>query len=298
LMKLAKGWTPVEQEAVAAQDRQERYDAQSGVQMLRSKSIKEGSPQGGPIIIRFLEQGNEGPNAVNSYERHIFKKPDSRSKTGFFEQLETCLSEIHLACPACAAGIPTKRRGAYNLIQRQRPVYRKGADGKVVKDGNNNPITEGYQDTVVVFECSNTTANVLRRADHDFHGLMSRDLAIVYTGTNTNPYSVAPVDIDSGPQPMTAEDMALAAQKSDLDKVFAPPSAQEMSALVVKYGQNSGASPNILQQPVQQSGFALSNQPTANPYGLLDGSKIPAAPSAFGAAQPTPPPTPTPTTNQ
>lgn len=268
---MARGWDPVEQDAVAARERQERFDATSNVQMLRLKQVKEGAPgAGGPIIVRFLEQGPD----VNSFVRHIFKKPDARAKSGFFEQLETCLTEINQQCPACAAGIPTKRRGAYNLIQRQRAVYRKGADGKPVKDANNNYSTDGYADAVVVFDCSNTSANVIRRADNDFRGLMSREIAISFTGDNKNPYAISPADIDSGPQQMSDADRALAVHRYDLDKIFAPPSAHDMASLIAKYGANSGAT---------QSHIPSAAPPAAaNPY--LAGAQLPSG-SPFAAAQ-------------
>lgn len=103
---------------------------------------------------------------------------------------------------------------------------------------------------------------------------MSRDLALSYTGDDKNPYAVAPVDIDSGPQPMSDDDVAMAAKKYDLDKVFKPPTMEEMADLVRRYGANSGAS-----GPAQ--GMPSSIPVVNNPYAA--GAQIPAAP--FAAAQ-------------
>src|SRR6185436_11633459 len=222
-------------------------------------------PDGGPLVVRFCEQDQD----VNSYERHPITRPGNK-----YPDLYTCLSEIGVDCPACRGGVKSTRKGAYNLIVRNRAVLRKGSDGKVIKNNDGSFIVDGYADQLVVWECSNTTANVLRRADHDFKGLMSRDLALSYTGDDKNPYAVAPVDIDSGPQPMSDEDAAMAAKKYDLDKVFKPPTQEEMADLVRRYGANSGASGPVQGMP---SSIPVAN----NPYAV--GAQIPASP--FAAAQ-------------
>ncbi len=259
---MARGWSPVEERAAAAAEQQKRF-AEASVPMLFGKEIKRGGPQGGPLIVRFLEQGED----VCSYERHPIKKPGNQ-----YADNHTCLSEINMDCAACRAGLKSTRKGAFNVIVRNRAVLRKGADGKAVKAPDGSFIIDGYADQVVVWECSNTTANVLRRADHDFRGLMSRDLTLSYTGDDKNPYTVAPVDIDGGPQPLSDADMELAAKKFDLDKVFAPPTQQEMSEMVVKYGANSGASgPVAAQMPT------VNPQAATNPYAA--GAALP--PTAF-----------------
>ncbi len=235
--------------------------------LLFSKEIKNGGMGGGPLIVRFLEQDQD----VNSFERHPFMKPGNQ-----YPDHVTCLSEVGVDCPACRAGIKTTRKGAYNLIVRNRAVLRKGADGKAVRDAAGNFIIDGHADQLVVWECSNTTANVLREADHGFKGLMSRDLLLSFTGNNKNPWSVMPVDIDAGAQPLSTEDMNLAAKKFDLDKVFAPPNQQEMAQLVAKFGANSGASSSTGGMP-----SAVQQQPVQNPYAA---GAIPSA-GAFAAAQ-------------
>lgn len=272
---MARGWSPVEERAKAAAEQQKRF-ADSAVPMLFSKEIRNGYPAslgGGPLVVRFLEQDQ----TVNSYERHPIKKPSAQYADHY-----TCLSEIGQDCPACRAGIKSTRKGAYNLIVRNRAVLRKGADGKVVRDGAGNFIIDGHSDQLVVWECSNTTANVLREADHGFKGLMAWDLTLSYTGNDKNPYSVMPADIGAGPTQMSEADMALAAKKFDLDKVFAPPTQQEMTELVMKYGANSGASSQTGNMP-----SAIPTTTVTNPY--LVGANIPSA--AFAAAQ-EPPKTP------
>jgi hypothetical protein len=285
---MAKGWGKVEQVVQEKKERDERFASSSNVQQLFAREIKNGSLDGGPLIVRFLEQGNEGPNAVNSFDVHEYKKPDEQ-----YPRRVTCLREINQDCPACRAGMPVKLRGVYNLIIRQRAVLRRDKDGKALKDQTGNYIVDGRADQVVVFQCASTTAAMIANCDHGFQGLMSRDLSLGLTGDKFQPYTLFPVDINVGPQPMTDADMALAAGKYDLDKVMAPPTAQEMAQIVARYGANSGASQSNV--PVAQQ--AQNQQPTNQ---FLAGANLPA--SAFGAAQqpvkPLPIPNLTPTTNQ
>src|SRR6185436_20290665 len=165
---MSKGWDPVKERAEAAAAQQKRFQ-DSAVPLLYSKEIRGGGPDGGPLVVRFCEQDQD----VNSYERHPITRPGNK-----YPDLYTCLSEIGVDCPACRGGVKSTRKGAYNLIVRNRAVLRKGSDGKVIKNNDGSFIVDGYADQLVVWECSNTTANVLRRADHDFKGLMSRDLAL------------------------------------------------------------------------------------------------------------------------
>lgn len=268
---MARGWDPVAERAQAAAEQQKRFD-EGNVPMIFSKEIRAGNKDGGPLVVRFLEQDQD----VYSFERHPFLKPGNK-----YPDHETCLSEVGVECPACRAGIRSTRKGAYNLIVRDRAVLRKGADGKAIKNPDGSFIVDGYADQLVVWECSNTTANVIRQADHQFKGLMSRDLLLTLTGNDKNPYALYPVDVDGGPQPMSAEDLALAAKKFDLNVVFKPPTQQEMASLVAKYGANSGASGPA--QGMPSAVPAVAN----NPYAA--GATIPADP--FAAAQQAPPQT-------
>lgn len=259
-----KGKGPIQERAAAAAEQQRKF-AEASVPMLFGKEIKRGGPDGNPLVGRFLEQDEE----INSFERHPIQKPGQQ-----YPDLHTCLSEINMDCPACRGGLKSTRKGAYNVIIRNRAVLRKGADGKAVKAPDGSFIIDGYADQVVVWECSNTTANVLVRADNDYGGLMTRDFQIRYTGNDKNPYDVVPAVIDGGPQPMSDADLQLAAKKFDLDKVFAPPTQQEMNELVVKYGANSGASgpvaatmPSSVPQPAVNNPYPAGAQlpPTAFP---------------------------------
>lgn len=235
---MAKGYGLVN-EAVAASEAR-RAQAGNFSHELRSKDIREA---GGEVVVRFLEQGNEGPDAVNVYPRHEYNVPDSRAKSGYFTQRFTCLKERdpNADCPGCNSGLENKPRTVYNMIQRNRPVFRKGQDGKIMRDPAGNPYIDGVQDQVVFWECASTTANMMQRKDNDYKGLMSRDFRLQWTGANYQPYELVPADVDGGPQPMSENDRALAAKKHNLDDVYKPPTVQEAAQIVAKYGANSGA---------------------------------------------------------
>lgn len=183
-----------------------------------------------------------------------------------------------------------KRRGVYNVIQRNRPVLQKGADGKAIKVNGNYQIV-GYRDEVVVANVGGPTAEMLRKADGDYHGLMCRDFDVTYTGDTFQAWDLKVVMDGAGnssPTPMSDADQALAANKHDLDAYMKPPSIQEAARVVTLYGGNSGASSQPAPAPVDP---AASNQ-------FLAGATLPPGVNAFGATTgaPAAPPQPAPTT--
>lgn len=271
---MAKGWGLVEQ-AVAAQEAR-KQEAGSFGNILRSKQIRES--EGAMVVVRFLEQGNEGPHAINCYPRHEYKKPDMRASGGAFTDHFTCLRERdpNADCPGCNAGLKIVVRTALNAIQRQRPVLRRDAEGKAIKTPTGY-IIDGYADDVVYWECASTTAEVVRRLDGKYGGLMSRDWELSWTGASFQPYALSPADVDGGPQPMSDADLALAAKRHDLDEIYKPPSFQEAAQIVARFGQNSGGSASM-PTAVQQGG---QSPPMGNEF--LAGVNLPANP--FGAAQ-------------
>lgn len=259
---MSKGQERIQQEAEAQQAKKDAF-ASSG-SALYSKAIRDA---GGTIVVRFLEQGQD----VNWYERHEYRDPNSKYPDHF-----TCLKEIGINdCPGCQAGLPIKLHTVYNLIFRNRPVFQKDSEGKVLKDQANNPVIIGHEDAVVYWRVASTTADMLRRRDTKYQGLMSRDWELTWTGAAFQPYELTPADVDGGVQPMSDADLALAAKKNDLDKIFAPPSLQDATALVMRYGANSGAQPQVAN--------AAPGQPAqANP--MMAGVQLPSG-SPFGAAQ-------------
>lgn len=294
---MAQGTSKIQAHAAAAQEARERAQ-QSTLPQLYTSHVKA-AKGGKPAIVRFLEQGEE----IHSYDRHEYQVPDNRG--GFYRRQFTCLKESpwnQPECPGCQAGLKIKLRGVYNLIQRGRAVLRRGPDNKPIKGPDGKYLVDGYQDQVVILDVPSTTATVLTDKDGKYHGLMSRDLLLSDSGETFQPWSIEPADIDSGPQPMSQNDLVLMAQKHDLDAFMKPPSFDEALQIVRQYGGNSGANNNGGGQAY--TGPQGNAQATGSANGFLAGAQnpqVPGAPAgAFGAAaaavqppaQPVQPPAP------
>lgn len=250
--------------------------------------VSKGNP--GPVAIRFLEQGLD----VHSYYVHEYKVPDSGVQGGFRTKRFTCSKQDpwNSDCGGCNAGMKRKLRGVFDVIQRQRPVLRRGADGRAMKDNNQQYIVDGYRDEVVIASVGSPTASMLRKADGQYHGLMSRDFIVMYSGDTFQAWNLSPSVDGSGnamATPMSEADVQLAATKHDLDEFMKPPTPQEAAQIIARYGGNSGAQPAMAAPGVQQ-------QPQ-NP--MLAGVTVPAGTpvNALGQAtgqQPTQPAPPQP----
>lgn len=231
---------------------------------------------------------------MNNFPIHEYKVPSNGGGQPFTRRF-TCLSEVNQICPGCAAGLKVKRRGVYNLIQRNRPVLQRGADKKVLKNPDGSYIVIGYQDEVVVANVGGPTAEMLRKADGQYHGLMSRDFVVQYSGETFQAWNIVPVMDEAGnaiATPMSEIDQALAAKKHDLDKYMKPPTPEEAQKIVMQYGQNSGAQ-QVAPAGMQQGGFvppqgnAMQAPGAANQF--LAGVPLPQQPQQ-GYAQPPAPP--------
>lgn len=284
VMEMAKGWNEIEQQA------QETAAARQRAKESYLPELRVNPKFPGPFHVRFLEQGPD----VNNFPVHEYDVPGN---TGTFKKRFTCFVEIGQECPGCRAGMKTKRRGVFNLIQRSRPVLRKGTDGKALRDQVGGFIIDGYRDEVVVANVGGPTSEMLRKADADYYGLMSRDFQIVYSGDTFQAWTMTPVMDESGvsgPMAMSEADQAMAAAKHNLAQYMAPPSQQEATEIIAKY-VNKG-------QPGQQAAPTPQAQP-GNPFvggaPAIATSPAVAGGGAFaGAQQPAPVPVPAPVPQQ
>lgn len=254
---MAQGWDRVEQTAQATAEQRARWADQSVPQLW----LKSGESVTG----RFLEQGPE----IHNYAVHEYTVPNPNNPAQPYRRNFTCLNdrEDGTPCPGCAAGMKRKIKGVFNLIQRNRPVLRKGQDGKAIKV-NGQYITDGYQDDVVVWLVPSTTAEEVRKKDAAYNGLMTGDVTISKTGAQFQPYSIEPADIANFATPLSESDQALQAKKHDLDKFMAPPSFQEAAQIVAQHGgQATTAAPSGPQAaPGQASPPPASGQQPAEPH--------------------------------
>lgn len=234
-------------------------------------------------MVRFLEQGAD----INSYNCHAYQVPNNQG--GFWAKQFTCLREMPYngaECPGCAAGLKMKLRSVFNVIQRNRPVFRKDKDGKAIKH-NGEYIVDGYDDQVVLLSVPSTTSEVLRQKDAAYHGLMSRDLVLSDSTNTFQPWAIEPAFIDGGMQPLSEADQALAAKRHNIDEFMKPPSIAEAQGIVNQYGANSGQGGSG-----QRSGPQGTAAQAGQANGFATGAAVPvgAGGSAFGAAQAPPPP--------
>lgn len=269
---MAKGWDRVENAAQESAENRERWAAEAA-----NRKPELFVKQGESVVVRFLEQGPDINNfAVHEYQVQTAQGPRRRTFT--------CLNDKDdgTPCPACAAGMKRKLKGVYNVIQRQRPILRRGQDGKALKDGNNNYIVDGYADAVVILTVPSTTAEVLRQKDAHYQGLMSRDILASKTGSQFQPWNFEPADINSPAAALSEADLVLLGSKHNLDEFMAPPTFQEAAQTVAKYGN----------QPAQGGGQPVAapgpqGQPGAGNQFLVGGAPPAGAPAnTFGTAQP------------
>jgi len=276
--KTAKGWQGIEDQARETQERRERA-SQSFLPELR---VSAKNP--GPFTIRFLEQGPD----VNNYPTHTYKEPDG--KGNFWTRTFTCLREVNQECPWCAAGRRVKNRGVYNVIQRQRPVLRKDNEGKAIKI-NGQYVVDGYEDTVVIANVGGPTAEMLRKADGSYQGLMSRDFVVTYSGDNFQQWTLSPaIDAQGNAMAtsMSQADLWLYQNKRhDLDAYMKPPSQQEAAQLLARYGANSGVQQPQQQAPAQTNQFLQGTDPAVvNAFATASAAQQTPVPQASPAAQP------------
>lgn len=267
---MAKGWDDVEQTAQAQAEHRAQMDAR------RKPMLKVNARNPGPVTLRFLAQGPD----VDSYYVHEYKVPNPKGGQPFSRNF-SCFSQAPWnlpECPGCRAGMSRKIRSIHNIIQRQRPVWRVGADNRVIYN-NGEPIVDGYEDTVVIADVGSLTSDMLRQADGNYRGLMTRDFVVTFSGNTFQSWTLSPA-IDSAGNanatPLSPEDLALAAQRYDLDEYMKPPSMQEAAQIIVRFVQNHPG-----QQAQGGSGQGGQQGQPANP--MLAGVQVPPGTNVLGA---------------
>ncbi len=235
------GWGAVESATNAAKAARERAQAGSQPRLM----VSERRPK---AIVRFLQQGGEEhpDRKILAYYVHPYKDPsrvDPRSGR-VIEQRFTCLNweDNGTECPGCKAGMKRKLRVIFSVIERDRDQLRRGADGYAVKDANDQYIIDGQADEVVLYDVASTVAEVLRNKDSAYKGLMSRDVAVRYTGVSLQINDFEPADLDAGATPLSEADLALIREaKVDRRKYIAPPEPAEAQRIINQFGPNSAS---------------------------------------------------------
>lgn len=223
---MPRGWGSVEQAEQERKLRQEQWE--------NSRFERVVVNDGETADVRFLEMGDD----VFIYYSHRLN-PIGGEKYG---RLVVCINQDDddTECPACNADIKRGVRAALNVIQRQRPILRRGGDGKAVKDSKGNWVIDSYADAIAVFECPQVTAEKLRKKDAKIKGgLMSRDFTISKTGNSFDPWEIELADADAGAVPLTADDEKLIKDKYDIAKLYEPESFVDLARKVSGTGAAS-----------------------------------------------------------
>src|SRR5436190_4264840 len=126
-------------------------------------------------------------------------------------------------CPGCEADLPRRFKGYINVIWEDAPVFKRDKEGKMVRDSEGDPVVVDHKPQVAIWSSGIRLFEELDEINANYKGLMSRRFRVKREGTGFDTkYVVSPVDIDSGPQPMTADETALAADKPDLSANVKP----------------------------------------------------------------------------
>jgi hypothetical protein len=131
-------------------------------------------------------------------------------------------------CPGCEQELNRRFKGYINVIWYDAPVFKRDNENKIVKDRLGDPVVTGHKPQVAVWSSGIRLFEELGEIDANFKGLMSRKFKVKRKGEKLDTkYHISPADVDSGPQPMTAEDKELEKNKYDLNVFVKPPSYDE-----------------------------------------------------------------------
>lgn len=238
-------------------------------------------------VVRFLVQHEEIP-----WMRQW--KTDPKPGFPWGEKLP-CVDqhEEGLPDPGFELGMKSTWTGYLQLIWRNAIAFQRDAQGRVIKDGNGNPVIAGYEDTISLWEVSWNIYDMLRNVEADYQGLMSRDFIVRRNGargdTKTT-YDVRPAVIDGGPTPFSQADQQLfQTQQIDLSPFLKIPTYEELAT----YLNGGQPVPQVAPQPMQQS-VPVQHQQMQAPQALQPAP--PAAPDA--GPWPAPPPVAQPAVQQ
>lgn len=114
------------------------------------------------------------------------------------------------------------------------PVFKRNEYGAPEKDPQGQKVIIGYADGVFLWKASKAAFQQVLNKDQTLRGLMTRDLTIRRQGSGKDDtmYFIEPQDINTPAVPMSAEDVALAAKKYDLDAIMKPPPYEEFMKLL------------------------------------------------------------------
>ena len=160
-------------------------------------------------------------------------------------------------CPGCEREMDRRFKGYINLIWPEAPVFKKDKDGKIVRDSTNDPVVLDHKPQVAILSSGIRLFEELEEVNTNYRGLMSRRFKIKRKGSGLDTkYVISPVDIDSGPQELDAEEKKLAEEKYDLSQFTTPLSYEDFEK------ELRGERTNTTTQTSGEAG----EQKSANPF--------------------------------
>lgn len=190
---------------------------------------------GEETVVRFLEQGDD------IFWAMMHEVPVEGRSWG---KDVPCLDQEKegTPCPGCERDLPLRFKGYINVIWSDAPVFKRD-DNKIVRDSTGDPVVLDHKPQVAVWSSGVRLFEELEEIDRNFKGLTSRRFKVKRKGEGLDTkYHIAPEDVDSGPQKMTAAEKKLADDKFDLNEFVKPGSYEDFLKQLgeVPRGQGGG----------------------------------------------------------
>jgi len=164
-------------------------------------------------------------------------------------------------CPGCEQDLPRRFKGFINVIWDDAPVFKRDKDGKMVKDSTNDPVILGTKPQVALWSSGIRLFEELAEINANYKGLGSRRFKVKRKGSGFDTkYMVSPEDTDSGPQPLSSAEQALADNKYDLNPYVKPLTYDEFEKELSGERRGGGGGGG------QQNGGGGQNAPRENPF--------------------------------
>lgn len=194
--------------------------------------------EGEEAVVRFLEQDDD------IFWCMMHEVPvDGRS----FGRDVVCCNQDNdgTPCPGCEQGLPRRFKGFINVIWEDAPVFKRDADGKMVKDKDNNPIITGHKSQVAVWGSGIRVFEELDETNSSYRGLRSRKFKIKRRGSGlSTKYSIKPENIDGGPESFSSGEKELEKSKYDLNQFTKALTYDEFKKELGQGGGGGGNSDN------------------------------------------------------
>lgn len=204
---------------------------------------------GDETIVRFLEQDDD------IFWCYVHEIPIEGRQWG---KEINCLNQEDdgTPCPGCEQDLPRRFKGFINLIWDDAPVWKRDGEGKMVKE-NDRPVQIGTKPQVAVWGSGIRLFEQLDEINTNYRGLTSRRFRVKRKGEKLDTkYSIAPADVDGGPQKLDAQEVELLKGKYDLNEFIKPGTYDE-------FLKEMGQFPN---QPQNGAGTPGQQAEKVNPF--------------------------------